>query len=98
MNQLTFDEVRRSRATDPATSKEAARRSHGLAGEHRRKILAALADGIARTADEIAPLVDLDRHQVGRRLGEMRDDGLIVATGEVRETPRGRAAQCWGLA
>lgn len=95
--QQTFDEIRRARRTDPATSKEAARRAHGLAHEHRQRILSALADGTARTADEIAPLVGLDRHQVGRRLGEMRDDGYIVVADETRQTPRGRAAQCWKL-
>lgn len=98
LRQQTFDEIRRARATDPETSKHAAAAAHGLANAHRNLILAALADGVPRTADEIAPLVGLHRHQVGRRLGEMRDDGyLVVAEGITKPTPSGRAAQCWRL-
>lgn len=95
LHQMTLDEIRRARRNDPETSKAAAARSHGLAAAHRHKILVVLADGVARTADEIAEQCELDSVKVSRRLGEMRDAGLIVTTGETKPTPSGRAAMCW---
>lgn len=86
-----------ARRDDPETSKAAARSAHGLAAAHRHLILVVLGDGVARTADEIASQCELDSIKVSRRLGEMRDAGLIVTTGETKPTPSGRAAMTWRL-
>jgi predicted ArsR family transcriptional regulator len=94
-HQLTFDEIRRARTDDPATSKDAARQSHGLASEHRRQILAALEGGVELTAGEIAVRCGLTSLQVSRRMAELRSDGEIVATTNTRPTPSGRPAQVW---
>ncbi len=99
MNQLTFDEVRRSRATDPQTSRDAAAQSHGLAHAHCEQILRVLNDSDrSLSAHEIAARAGLTPVQVSRRLGQMRDDGVIVVD-EARDvlTPSGRRAQCWRL-
>jgi len=97
LEQKTFAEVeiRRARRTDTETSKTAAAHSHGLAAEHRLLILAAMRDGGAGTAHEIATRCDLEAVQVSRRLRELVDDGEIRATGETRPTPSGRPAQCY---
>lgn len=101
LHQLTLDEIARARRTDPATSKDAARQAGGLAAEHQRIILGVMQmrahTGEARdwTADQIAEWCDLDRHQVGRRLGELERNGLVRVTGNQRPTPRGRLARCY---
>ena len=95
-SQLTFDELRRARATDPATSKAAAAASHGLAADHRRAILAVMRSarcGLA--ACEIAERCGLTSVQVSRRLRELVDDGQLLVTGYARETPSGRPAQTY---
>lgn len=98
LHQRTIDEISRARRTDPETSKDAARRAGGLAAEHQRIILAVMQGtrpALDWTADEIAQWCDLDRHQIGRRLGEMLVRGLIRKTSNTRPTPTGRAAQCY---
>lgn len=98
-SQLTFDEIRRSRRSDPQTSLVAAQQSHCLAAEHRLLILHAMRNGGPRdwTAHEVAAVCGLTSVQVCRRFAQMRDDGLIAVTGGVRETPSRRPAQCWRL-
>jgi len=95
--QLTFAELRRSRRTDPETSRISAQHSHGLAAEHRLLIVHAMRDGGARdwTAHEVAAVCGLSSVQVCRRFAELRDDGEIRETGATRPTPSGRPAQCY---
>lgn len=93
-SQLTFEEIRRARASDPATSKAAARASHGLASEHRAAILRVMRTGGDWTASEIAERSGLTAVQVARRLAELRQDGAIRETVNTRPTPSGRASQC----
>jgi len=97
--QLTFDELRRSRRHDPATSKDSAARAHGLASEHRHAILSTLRASLVRergplAPHEIASLCGLSSVQVSRRLKELADDGLIFECG-VADTPSGRSARTW---
>lgn len=106
-SQLTFDtfaarEVRRARRSDPETSREAARQSHGVAAEHRLLIVAAMRDGGERdwTAHEIADACSLTPVQVNRRLHELFVDGEIVESRiadvvVTRPTPSDRPARCW---
>jgi len=51
----------------------------------------------ALTAHEIASRSRLQAVQVSRRLGQMRDDGLIVVEDSFGTTPSGRQAQRWRL-
>lgn len=94
-HQLTFDELRRARRHDPATSKAAARQSHGLAAQHRLAILQVMRTGSDWTAHEIAERCGLTAVQVCRRFAEMRDDGDIRETPNTRPTPSGRHAQAY---
>jgi DNA-binding MarR family transcriptional regulator len=111
--QLTFDslaarEVRRARRTDPQTSKDAARDSHGLAAEHELLILQVLRDGRDRdwTPHEIAERCGLNSVQVTRRLHDLWASGRIAESWldeqdrvqALRATPSGRRARCWRFA
>lgn len=79
-----------ARPTDPPTSKAAAAQAHGLAADHRRRILAALEAGPAGQT-EIAARAGLDKHQANKRLAEMRRAGLIEKTGRTVRNPGGRS-------
>lgn len=72
-----------ARATDPHTSKEAARKAATFANNHRDRIHAALADPM--TPREIAQASGIDYIAVQRRLKEMQAMGLIEETGIKRE-------------
>lgn len=60
-----------ARATDPVTSHIAAARSHAFAGTHRERILAALKEHGASTAERLSRLTGLTVVQIDRRLPEM---------------------------
>lgn len=73
-----------ARRTDPATSRAAAAGAASFAGDHRQRILAALADGPAGKT-EIGRRCGLTEQQVARRMHELRRAGLVERTGrEVR--------------
>lgn len=99
MNQseLPFAAHKLARASDPETSKAAARQCKALRADHHQKIVAALRRLTTANADEIAQYCDLDRVQVGRRLNELERAGLVRKTGETRPTASGRAACCYGV-
>ena len=89
-----FDPAAKAKRTDPLTSFQAAVRARGLASEHQRIILAALATGPG-TAEEIAGRVGLRKEQVGRRLGELARHGAVRWTGATRPTTSGRASRVY---
>ena len=91
-------EVRRARRTDPETSRIAARESHGTASRHNGLIVDTLrANELPLSAHEIAACCGLQPVQVSRRLGQLRDDGVIVVANRIATTPTGRPAQTWEL-
>lgn len=97
LRQMTLSEIARSRRTDPITSKDAARRAHGLASEHCATILRVLRLADAALAPhEIAERCGLTSLQVSRRLHELSSSRppAIVEAG-VAPTPSGRSARCW---
>jgi len=61
----------RTRTTDPATSRRAARRAAGAASDHRSRILDAIRATPGMTPREIAGKTGLDFYQVSRRLSEI---------------------------
>lgn len=98
--QRTFAEIEitRARRTDPATSKEAARRAHRLASDHMRKILDVLrASPEPLDAERIADGCGLSSLQVTRRMSELC--GPTIAACEVADhdgrTRSNRAASRW---
>lgn len=89
-----FNPAEKAKRTDPLTSFQAAVRAGGLASEHQRIILEALAVGPG-TAEEIAGRIWLRKEQVGRRLGEFARAGLVRWTGATRPTTSGRASRVY---
>ena len=82
------------RRTDPVTSQLAARQAVGVQADHQRRILEALELGPAG-ATVIAKRCGLDKHRVGKRLGEMGRDGLIQKTGRLLVNEAGRREREW---
>lgn len=89
---LVIPAVRRS---DPETSVDAANGMIEGAADHRAKILAALADGIARTYVEIAAVCRLEPIAVARRMSELARLGQVQRLQEKRPTPSGHEARLW---
>ena len=89
-----FDSAAKAKRTDPLTSFQAAVRAGGLASEHQRAILEALATGPG-TAEELAMRAGLRKEQVGRRLGELARHGRVRWTGATRPTQSGRASRVY---
>jgi len=77
----------RSRATDVATSHDAAERAKTFVAAHEAKIFEAIYQAGERgaTAKEIAAITGLSDVQVNRRLGNMGERGLIVRNGQRRD-------------
>jgi transcription initiation factor IIE alpha subunit len=71
------------RRTDPVTSKIAGTMAREFKGDHERRILEALAAGLAHR-DEIARRSGLEQAAVWRRLAAMERRGLIVKDGTAR--------------
>lgn len=67
----------RARLHDPLTSHLAAERADHFAGKHADRILAALADGRGRNAQEIGDAIGLTVVQVDRRTVELQRRGYI---------------------
>jgi len=86
-----------ARADDIDTSKESSARAKTIAEHHRMKIFQALAEGGPQTSDEIASQVGLLTHQVIKRVSDLRNDGVVVDTGERKPTRTGRPAAVWKL-
>jgi hypothetical protein len=82
------------RQSDPSTSKAAAAQAVGVQADHHRRILAALELGPAG-ATVIAERCGLDKHRVGKRLGEMGRAGLIQTTGRELVNEAGRKEREW---
>lgn len=91
--EVVADTPGRVRATDPQTSRDAARLVKR--GTQREQVLHALVDAGDRglTGHEACALTScLYPHVSGTRLGELAGFGLAVATGETRPTPSGATA------
>jgi len=93
---LPFEPQRLARSRDPETSHMAATASRDLRARHHSAILAALrTSAIPMSAEDIAYLDGtMDRVQVGRRICEMVEGGLIEPAGE-KVISTGRRARCF---
>lgn len=96
VQDLPFEPRKLARTENPPTSKAAAVDSRSLRGEHHRAILEVLASLTSpMTCEDIAyALGFLDRHQVGRRMGELHLAGLAITVGQ-KVISTGRSARCW---
>ena len=78
----------------PETSRQAAVQAVGVQADHHRRILEALELGPAGQT-LIGQRCNLDKHRVGKRLGEMGRLGLIEQTGRVLVNETGRKEREW---
>lgn len=83
-----------ARADHPDTSAEAALAVTNRSGEYKVRILRALAEQGAMTADLLEDFVGLRGNTVRPRLSELRDAGLVRSTDEKRHTRTGSWARC----
>lgn len=99
MNQasLPFDAHRLARTENPSTSHAAAAAARDLRADHHRIILDVMRCSADWTADEVAIQCKLDRHQIGRRLGELEKALLVRKSGRQRPTATGRLANCYAV-
>jgi len=86
-----------ARSDNIDTSHIAAERAETMADRQRIKIFQALAACGPQTSDEIAIRVGLLTHQVIKRVSDLRNDGVIIDTGERKRTRTGRPAAVWKL-
>ena len=92
-----FQASARARATDPATSHEAAidvERS-GIAQTQRRECLRIIQKHPGRTSAEIAALGGFNRHMPARRLPDLRKAGIVYNGSSRICKERGTKALVW---
>jgi predicted ArsR family transcriptional regulator len=87
-----------ARATDPATSRQAAAQARELAQQHHRTILAALEQHGPLGKDGIAARTNLTGVAVCRRLTELQRMGRIAPTGRTVLSAAGRSEREWEVA
>jgi hypothetical protein len=87
------------RATDPATSRDAARLAKLTAGTVRTKCLLALADAGERglTDFELGAAVGRQQTSAGKRRGELVEAGYVENTHEKRPAPSRAFAAVWRI-
>lgn len=105
---LPFDAHKLARTSNPETSMAAARACRELRGKQHEAILRVLRfTSRAMTAHEVAEVCSgrdpvltpkLDKHQVGRRLGELLAAGYLEVADEDGVTDTGRKARRYRLA
>ena len=84
----------RSRNTDPETSKQAAEKID-FDHKHFHAIVKCLEEHGPLGKDGIAAIINLDGHQVGKRLGELEKLGLIAQTGRIVKSKSNRNEREW---
>jgi predicted ArsR family transcriptional regulator len=95
-DQLDIFSTTHARATDPVTSKSAAR-SMAQTAAAQADILywSMVRSGQALTADELAMREKMTIEQVCRRLADLQKQGRAEPTADTRTTRSGRSARVW---
>ena len=85
-----------SRSTDPVTSRLAEQRVNlGSRANHCRLVLAAVRKYPSMTAVELLPFCGLERHEVSRRLADLRSRGDVRVAGRRKCRVNGTAMLTW---
>jgi predicted ArsR family transcriptional regulator len=82
---------------DPDTSHIAAERAVPLAERHRQMVLDCLEDQGQLSSEQIASLLGLSSLQVMKRISDLRNEGVVIDSGERKPTMSGRPAAIWKL-
>lgn len=86
------------RRTDPATSKQAARRNPDQRSVDRLRVLKLHAEHPEGLTDfQLAAILRGQQTSLGKRRGELRDEGLIAETTERRPSPSGSPSIVWKI-
>jgi predicted ArsR family transcriptional regulator len=96
-NQLDWLSREHARRSDPATSKAAAGTMKFAAMSLCDRILEILGCTGPATAGELALCLKLDDHQVNKRTADLKNAGLIEASGETRKGASGRQQTVWRI-
>lgn len=96
--QLTFDDIRlvprRSRRTDPVTSKSAAERAEKFAETHRARVLSVLRNRDAGPT-EIGEAIGMEPYAVRKRLADAQHLGEAEPTDRTAMTASGGTERVW---
>lgn len=89
--------MNQARATDPATSHEAAEMAIGFTPVHHKNILWALSKVGPGTIYEIERITGIDSVAVARRMKELERQGSVSRTSVTRPSPQGRQCTVWAF-
>jgi hypothetical protein len=88
--------MQRARNTDPITSHLAAKDTQEMAEKQRIEMLVFVVENSGHTSNELGELSNkYDRYQFGRRLSELRTEGLVANLHERPCGITGRKAMTW---
>ena len=95
---MTTDFTREHAHTDDIdTSHIAASRAESMAERHREMVLDCLEDHGPLASEEIAVRIGLSSLQVMKRISDLRNDGVVIDSGERKPTRAGRPAAVWKI-
>jgi hypothetical protein len=83
---------------DIDTSHIAAGRAEGLAAQHKAMVYAALVGRGPLSSQQIAAATGLEYLQVVRRVSDLRNENVVIDSGDRLPTKAGRKAAVWKLA
>ena len=86
-----------TRRTDPAMSRTAEHRinRNGQRASHCARVLSCVRKYPGMTAVELLPWCGLERHEISRRLADLRSRGDVVVSGSRKCRVRGTRMQVW---
>jgi len=82
---------------DIDTSHAAAERAEVMAARHKEMVYAALNQQGPMSSQQIAAVTGLEYLQVVRRVSDLRNEDVVIDSGERRPTVSGRLAAVWKL-
>ena len=97
MEATLFDQIPAARRTDPPTSKAAAREhtANGFRASNCERMLRAVTTWPGRTSLELAQLADMERHEVSRRLADLKKRGDVRQKGPRPDRTTERMMMTW---
>jgi len=82
---------------DIETSHISAHRARNTAERHRQMVFDCLEERGPLSSEEIADFVCLSTLQVMKRISDLRNDGIVIDSGERKRTQAGRPAAVWKI-